>query len=73
MYVCTSPVSYCSELVCNSEIHCKIVQVLLVKGHWVEAQEGQCKTQWSVHTQDHTFVHMRPQPLLRCNLSMVVV
>jgi hypothetical protein len=45
-----------SELVSNCEIHCKIVQVLLVKGHWVEAQEGQCKTQRSIHTRDHTFV-----------------
>lgn len=28
-----------SELVNNSEIHCKIVQVLIVKGHWVAPQE----------------------------------
>jgi phosphoinositide-3-kinase regulatory subunit len=28
-----------SELVSNSEVHCKIVQVLMVKGHWVAPQE----------------------------------
>ena len=48
-----------SELVNNSEIHCKIVQVLMVKQHWVAPVEGIHNTHKLIQSVFAQLLHVR--------------